>query len=79
MSFSEELKRLRQRTFLSQEAFAKELNVSFSTVNRWESGRTKPNLAAMKSLKEFCTAHGLAFDELEEKWLDLGSEELNHG
>ena len=74
MSFSEELKRLRQRTFLSQEAFAKELNVSFSTVNRWECGRTKPNLTAMKSLKNFCISHGLAFDDIEEKWLDLGKE-----
>ena len=70
MSFSEELKRLRQRTFLSQEAFAKELKVSFSTVNRWESGRTKPNLAAMKSLKDFCLSHNIAFEQIEEKWLD---------
>ncbi len=70
MSFSEELKRVRQRTFLSQEAFAKELNVSFSTVNRWESGKTKPNLAAMKNLKDFCLSHNIAFEQIEEKWLD---------
>lgn len=70
MSFSEELKRLRQRTFLSQEAFAKELKVSFSTVNRWESGKTKPNLSAMKSIKDFCASNGIDFDGLEEKWLD---------
>ena len=54
MTFAEELKRTRQRTFLSQGAFAKEVNVSFSTVNRWESGKTKPNLIAMKNIKEFC-------------------------
>jgi len=73
MSFSEELKRLRQRTFLSQEAFAKELNVSFSTVNRWESGRTKPNFSAMKSIKEFCFNNGIEYSVLEEKWLDLSN------
>ena len=54
MTFAEELKRTRQRTFLSQGAFAKEVNVSFSMVNRWESGKTKPNLIAMKNIKEFC-------------------------
>ncbi len=74
MSFSEELKRLRQRTFLSQEAFAKELKVSFSTVNRWESGKTKPNLSAMKSIKDFCVSNGIDFDGLEEKWLDYDKE-----
>lgn len=79
MSFSEELKRLRQRTFMSQEAFAKELNVSFSTVNRWEGGRTKPNLAAMKSIKEFCVSHGIAFEQIEEKWLDYDKEENGNG
>lgn len=55
MSFQAELKRIRQRCFLSQQAFAKEINVAFSTVNRWESGKAKPNLAAMKSIKEFCS------------------------
>ena len=48
MSFAEELKAMRQHCLLSQEAFAKELNVSFSSVNRWEGGRAKPNFAAMK-------------------------------
>lgn len=30
--------------FLSQDEFAKRINVSLSTVNRWEMGRSKPNL-----------------------------------
>lgn len=69
MTFAAELKRIRQRTFLSQSAFAKEVNVSFSTVNRWESGRTKPNLIAMKNIKEFCTKHDMKYAALEELWL----------
>ena len=74
MSFSEELRRIRQRSLLTQEDFAKELNVAFSTVNRWESGRTKPNLSAMKSLRDFCISHGISFEPLEEKWLDFVPE-----
>ena len=72
MTFAEELKRIRQRSFLTQEAFAKEVNVSFSTVNRWESGKTRPNLNAMKSIKEFCDQNNVEYSELEELWLSLG-------
>ena len=38
MSFSEDLKRIRRKAFMTQEDFAKELGVSFATVNRWEKG-----------------------------------------
>ncbi len=75
MSFSEELKSIRQHSFLSQEAFARELNVSFSSVNRWESGRAKPNLSAMKSIKEFCDRQNLDFSGLEQEWRVMGSKE----
>ncbi len=74
MSFSDELKRIRQRTFLSQEAFAQEVSVSFSTVNRWESERTIPNLAAMKNIKAFCERNNLEYSILEEEWLNLRTE-----
>ena len=65
MSLSEEIKRIRQHSFFSQEAFARELNVSFSSVNRWEGGRSKPNIAAMKSIKAFCESHNIDFSNLE--------------
>lgn len=37
MSFSDDIKNIRKQCFLSQEAFAKELGIAFSTVNRWET------------------------------------------
>ena len=79
MSFSEEIKKTRMHCFLTQEAFAKELNVSFSTVNRWEGGRAKPNLAAMKNLKSFCEKNNLPFAVLEEEWLKMNTEENSDG
>ncbi|WP_288778292.1 helix-turn-helix domain-containing protein [uncultured Sneathia sp.] len=48
MILPEEIKRLRTRCFLKQEDFAKKLGVAFSTVNRWEQGKSKPNLVAIK-------------------------------
>ena len=53
MSFSNDIKALRQECLLSQEAFAKELGVSFSTVNRWENGKCKPSYAAMQQIDLF--------------------------
>ena len=62
MSFSEDIKIIRQKSLMSQEAFAKELGVSFSTVNRWESGKSKPSYKAMKQIDDFCKANGVDFD-----------------
>ena len=78
MSFSEELKNIRQKSFLSQEAFARELGVSFSSVNRWEGGRAKPNLVAMKNIKAFCERNSVDFGRLEKPWLSEGMEEKQH-
>ena len=74
MGFTEELKSIRQHSFLSQEAFARELDVSFSSVNRWESGRSKPNMTAMKRIKSFCKTHSINFSDLESKWFELRSK-----
>lgn len=74
MSFGDELKNIRQHCFLSQEAFARELNVSFSSVNRWEGGRAKPNLSAMKNIKAFCDQEDIDFSVLEKEWRRSGKE-----
>lgn len=74
MGFSDEFKRIRQKCFLSQEAFARELSVSFSSINRWESGKAKPNMSAMKKIKEFCGINNIDFTTLETEWLESGKE-----
>ena len=67
MEFGQKVKTVRKRLYLSQEAMAKELGVAFATVNRWESGRCKPNYAAQKAFAEFCKAHYIDVDTLEER------------
>ena len=74
MSFSEEFKRIRQSCFLTQENFARELDVSFSSINRWEGGRAMPKMSAMKRIKEFCAANNIDSSILEEEWLKSGKE-----
>lgn len=75
MNFPEEIRKIRQRLFMTQEDFAKEIGVAFSTVNRWEGGKSKPNLSAMKSIKEFCLKHDVDFSALEEAWLNYKTED----
>lgn len=62
MSFSEDIKRVRRNSFLTQEEFAKEIGVSFATVNRWETGKAKPNLKTMKLIDDYCKRNNINFD-----------------
>ena len=54
---------------MSQDSFANELNVSVATINRWENGRARPNITAMRKIKDFCDRKSLPFDEVEKVWL----------
>lgn len=75
MSLPEAIKLTRQTLFMSQEVFANEIHVSVATINRWENGRSKPNLVAMKSIKEFCEKNDLPFETIQVEWLKKSSEE----
>lgn len=61
MDFSVLIKELRLKLLLSQADFAKEIGVSFSTVNRWETGKTRPNYKAIKSINEYCKSNNVDF------------------
>lgn len=62
MSFSYDIKVIRQNSLLSQEAFVQVLGVSFTTVNRWEAGKSKPSYKTMKLIDDYCKAKGIDFD-----------------
>ena len=74
MSFSKEIKMLRERLYLTQNEFAKALNVSFSTVNRWEKGKARPNISTMKEVKKFCEDKKVDYSSVEEAWLKMDLE-----
>ena len=48
------VKEIRKQLDLSQEDLARELGVSFATVNRWENGQVKPSKLAKAQLNAFC-------------------------
>jgi len=47
---SDKLKQYRSKLGLSQEQLARNLGVSLNTVQRWESGKTRPSHLAMDKL-----------------------------
>ena len=50
MSYAEAIKKLRNKMILSQMEFAKLLGVSFTSVNRWETGRYEPTIKVKRKL-----------------------------
>lgn len=59
------IREIRLETGLTQEQFAAELGVTYSSVNRWENGRSKPSPLAIQKVEEI-------LEEME----DLGQELL---
>lgn len=51
-NIAEQLKALRRQHGWSQEDLARELGVSFSSVNRWENGKAKPSKLAQARIKQ---------------------------
>ncbi len=65
MTFGEKVKFARLQLFLSQEKFAKELNVSFATINRWERGLCEP----MKGRRHFMIFAKKIISNLKNKFI----------
>ena len=59
--FSSNLRRLRKRAGLSQDALAEKLSVSRQTVSKWESGETVPDVLKCKELADI---YDISMDEL---------------
>jgi transcriptional regulator with XRE-family HTH domain len=61
MDFAEAILDLRTVLRISQEQLAKELDVSYATINRWENGRTLPNRMTINAIKHYCEKRSLEF------------------
>lgn len=54
MTFAEFVISVRQQLGLTQKQLAKAINVSYTTVNRWENSHVVPSNLAVKSFYDFC-------------------------
>lgn len=63
--FSSLIRRLREHSSWTQERLAREVGVSFATVNGWENGRHCPSPLASKSLLDLARKAGLDLEKLD--------------
>ena len=66
MKFDEILKNIRKELNLTQEQLARDLKVSFSTLNRWENSRSFPSRLARMRLQDYCTPRGVSAEIIAE-------------
>lgn len=66
MKLNEILKQIRNELKITQEQLARDLGVSFSTLNRWENGRTAPSPLAKQTIKNYCKEKGVSSNFIAE-------------
>lgn len=54
LNFTHLLSDIRGQLTMSQEDLARQLGVSYATVNRWENGHSRPSKLAVAQLNAFC-------------------------
>ena len=65
INFQALVKELRRARGLTQERLARELNVTFGTVNGWENGRHRPIPALATRLVEMAREAGVSLESTE--------------
>lgn len=63
MTFSEKVKYVRKKLYLSQNALAKAVGVSYPTISRWENGHCEPNLVQEAMFSDFCKKNNICLEE----------------
>lgn len=70
MDFGKTVRLVRNELKYSQEQLARELNISFSTVNRWENRRSQPSQMAKELFFNYCKKKKIDLDLLERKYIN---------
>lgn len=66
MKYQDAIKQLRYKMLLTQEEFAKLLNVSFGSINRWESGKYNPTMKTKRQLAHLFEKYGIEVKNYED-------------
>jgi DNA-binding transcriptional regulator YiaG len=61
------IKELRDKLDLTQEQFAQEVGVTFSTINNWEKGTRKPHRFLLKRILEMAEESGLNVNTIRKR------------
>lgn len=63
MDYKVMIKKLRNKMFLTQSKFAKELGVSIASVARWETGENEPTMKVKRKLAPLFKKYGIEVDD----------------
>ncbi len=63
MQYKDAVKYLRVKMLLTQEELADLLDVSFATINRWETGKYTPTMKAKRKLKAYFDKYKIKVEE----------------
>ena len=63
MDYQRLVKELRVKLILSQQELADLLNVSFASINRWETGKHEPTIKVKRKIVELCKENGIDIKE----------------
>ncbi len=63
MTYAEAIKKLRSKMILTQTEFAAILKVSFSSVNRWESGAHQPTTKTKRKLAPLFEKYNIELED----------------
>ncbi|MDY4182886.1 MAG: helix-turn-helix transcriptional regulator [Candidatus Onthovivens sp.] len=66
MKYCDAIKKLRKKMLLTQTEFANLFEVSFGTVNRWESGKYRPTMKIKRKLQPYFEKYNIDVDVEEE-------------
>lgn len=53
---------------MSQEDLARQLNVSFVTINRWETEKNSPSKMAQRNIENFCKDNNIKYALNSREW-----------
>jgi transcriptional regulator with XRE-family HTH domain len=60
MTLGETIKIIRKELNITQEQLARDLNISYTTLNRWENGRNTPSRLAQMRIADYCKEKGVS-------------------
>ncbi len=62
MNWSNIIKKIRKKLFITQEEFASMLGVCFASINRWENGHCEPTMKAKRKIAKICEEHNIEME-----------------
>lgn len=63
MNYAKAIYKLRSKMLVTQEELAKIWEVSFASVNRWESGKFEPTMNVKRKLQPLFEKYGIVVEE----------------